>query len=85
MHHGTASSSRLRPDKRAGREVFDQGVPRHAQHGGQGDEDHQRDAQAVGEPDPTVRRLGQDAARQVSPGYAFRSAKEGYSEAACHD
>lgn len=81
-----ASSSRLRPDKRAGREVLDQGVPRHAQHGGQGNEDHQRHAQAVGEPYPTVGRLGQDATRQVSPGCALRRAKGGEKEreAACH-
>lgn len=80
-----ASSSRLRPDKRAGSEVLDQGVPRHAQHGGQGNEDHQRHAQAVGEPDPTVGRLGQDATRQVSPGCALRRAKGGEKEreAAC--
>lgn len=53
----------MRADKRAGRAIAHQGVPRHAQHGGQGHQDHQRDAETAGEPHPPVRRAGQDATR----------------------
>ena len=51
--------------QRAGGAVPDQGLPGHAEHGGEGDEDYQRDSKAARELDTPFGGLGQNASCQV--------------------